>query len=162
MMFSLSAALYAAASIASLWLAILWVCSRPKRSQRLSVGTKIAVGAATSLLLLIPMSGGPLWIRAFSFHPNPSVPLLGIAFGGLWLRLFGVGIFQRRDWNAIWIFGAVAGSALYLHPMMFGAVDLYFWGWNRAISAWSVGVVAITFLGFGSRLGVLLLGALLA
>jgi hypothetical protein len=123
---------------------------------------KIAVGAATSLLLLIPMSGGPLWMRAFSFHPNPSVPLLGIAFGGLWLRLFGVGFFQRRDWNAIWVFGAVAGSMLYLHPMMFGAVDLYFWGWDRAISAWIVGIVAIIFLGFGSRLGILLLGALLA
>jgi hypothetical protein len=162
MMLSLSASLYAFASIAILWLAVLWVCSRLNRSRRLSVGTKIAVGAATSLLLLLPISGVPLWMRVFSFHPNPSVPLLGIALGGLWFRLFGGALFQPRDWHAIWIFGAVAGSVLYLHPMMFGTVDLYFWGWDRTVSAWSVGGVAIAFLGCGSRLGILLLGALLA
>ncbi len=88
--------------------------------------------------------------------------MLGIAFAGLWFRLFEVALFKRGDWNAIWVFGCVGGCVLYLHPMMFGAVDLYFWGWDRAVSAWSVGVVAIAFLAFGSRLGILLLGALLA
>ena len=162
MTLSLSTALYAFASIACLWLAVLWVCSRPKRSRHLRVGTKILVGAATALVLFIPLGGVPLWTRVFSFHPNPSVPLLGIAFGGLWLRLAGGALFQRRDWDAIWIFGAVAGSVLYLHPMVFGTVDLYFWGWDRTVSAWSVGLVAIAFLGRGSRMGILLRGALLA
>jgi hypothetical protein len=162
MTFSPSSVLHALMSVACVWLAVLWVCAKSKRVGSLSARTKLFAGAATALLLLIPFTGSPLWIRIFSFHPNPSVPMLGIAFAGLWFRLFDVALFKRGDWNAIWVFGCVGGSVLYLHPMLLGAVDLYFWGWDRAVSAWSVGLLAIAFLACGSRLGVLLLGALLA
>ena len=162
MTLSSSSILHALTSVACVWLAVFWVCSRSKRLARMSVATKILSGAVTALALLLPFAGTPLWIRIFSFHPNPSVPLLGIAFAGLWFRLFHVSLFKRGDWTVVWIFGCVAGSVLYLHPLFLGAVDLYFWGWDRSISAWSVGLVAIAFLACGSRLGILLLGALLA
>lgn len=160
--FSPSSVLHALTSVACVWLAVLWVCSRSKRLGRMSATTKILSGAATALALLLPFPEAPLWARIFSFHPNPSVPLLGIAFAGLWFRLFDVALFKRGDWTAIWVFGSVAGSVLYLHPMFPGAIDLYFWGWDRVVSAWGVGLVAIAFLACGSRLGILLLGALLA
>ncbi|MES2692579.1 MAG: hypothetical protein V4773_03830 [Verrucomicrobiota bacterium] len=157
----LSTALYALVSIASLWLALLWLWSRRGKSSRVGKRAKILAGVATVSLLFVPIDGMPLWNRAFSFYTNPSLPMLGIVCAALWQRLFGLVVFQRRDWWAIWIFGAVAGSVLYLHPMVFGALDLYYWGWDRAVAAWMVGGLAVVLFASGSRLGVLLLAALI-
>ena len=146
MMISFSSALYALVSVASLWLAVLWICSRTRRSRQLGITASVMAGVATTILLLVPIGSVPLWIRAYSFYPNPSIPMLGLVFAGLWYQLFDVRVFKRGDWGAIWMFGSVCGSVLYLHPMLIGAVDLYFWGWDRAVSAWGFGLVAIVFL----------------
>jgi hypothetical protein len=59
------------------------------------------------------------------------------------------------------MFGACVGSVLYLHPLCFGTIDLYYWGWDRE-GPWAIGALAIAFLACGNRLGVLLLLALIA
>jgi hypothetical protein len=60
------------------------------------------------------------------------------------------------------MFGAITGSVLYLHPIFFRSLDLYYWGWDRAGAAWALAALAGIFLAGGNRLGVLLLGALIA
>jgi hypothetical protein len=122
---------------------------------------KVGLGIATVLILFIPVEGLRLWNWAFSFCPNPSLPMLGLVVAGLWQRLFGIAVFKPADWNAAWIFGAGVGTILYLHPMCFGALDLYYWGWDRQ-GAWAIGGLAIVFLASGNRVGVLLLAALIA
>src|SRR5688500_1761213 len=95
---------YAAVAVAALWLALFWG-ARLKRNRRTRI-LKVLTGAVTLALLFIPLSGLPLWSRAFSFYPNPSLPLLGIICAVLWQRLLGVGVFKPADWTAIWWFGA--------------------------------------------------------
>lgn len=162
MKLSFSLLLYPMVSIATLWLAFLWLWSRRHHTRRVGLTAKLLTGIATSLLLFIPFGDVPLWNRIFSYFPNPSVPTLAIIGAGLWAQLFGTALFKRSDWDAIWIFGVIVGGALYLHPIFFGALDLYFWGWDRVVSAWTVGLVAVALLTGGVRLGVLLLGALVA
>jgi hypothetical protein len=159
MTFALVPVFYSLVAIASVWLALLW-CARVTPSRRSR--RKVIIGAITAVLLLIPFGGLPLWNRAFSFFPNPSLPLLGIVGAALWQRLLGVAVFKPADWSAVWAFGAIAGSGLYLHPMVFGAVDLYYWGWDRESAAAVLAAAAIVLLAWGSRLGVLLLAALIA
>jgi hypothetical protein len=157
---SLVHAFYAAVSVATVWLALLWVLrSQPRRRPRV---LRVALGATALLLLFVPFGGLPLWSRAFSFYPNPSLPVLGLVCAALWQRLLGISVFKPADWRAIWFFGAIAGSVLYLHPMVIGAIDLYYWGWERETATWTLATVAIVLLACGQRLGVLLLAALLA
>ena len=87
--------------------------------------------------------------------------MLGLVCAGLWQRLFGIEVFKPADWTASWVFGAVVGSVLYLHPMVVGALDLYYWCWELTISSMVLAGGAITFLALGNRLGVLLLAALI-
>jgi hypothetical protein len=154
-------AFYAVVAVALLWLALLWVCARLKIKRR-SRTIKTLFGAVTVLLVFVPINGVPLWNRVFSFYPNPSLPMLGMACAALWQRLFGIAVFKPADWRATWTFGAIAGSALYLHPMIFGAVDLYYWGWERSFATWTLAGLAMVFIAQGNRFGVLCLAALLA
>ena len=154
-------AFYALVSVATLWLALLWLVARLDRT-RFALPLKVACGLATPLLLFVPVGGLPLWSSAFSFFPNPSLPILGMVSAALCRRLCGVALFKPADWRATWIFGAIAGSALYLHPVWFRSLDLYYWGWDREGAAWCLAALAVVFLAWGNRLGVLLLGALIA
>lgn len=147
--------------VATLWFAGLWLGTR-LRGRGCSRGVNLAFGVAAVLILFLPVSGVRLWSLAFSFCPNPSLPLLGMVCAGLWQRLFGVVVFRPADWRATWRFGAIAGCALYLHPMVFGSLDLYYWGWDRVSAAWGLAALAVVFLAVGNRLGVLLLAALIA
>ena len=151
---------YSVIAIVTLWLALLW-CARFKPGRRARI-VKVLIGVTLVWLLFVPLGGLPLWSRAFSFHPNPSLPSLGIVCAALWQRLLGIAVFKPSDWRAAWWYGAVGGSLLYLHPMFFGSVDLYYWGWDRETAVWSLTAAAIAMLTMGRRLGVLLLAALMA
>jgi hypothetical protein len=156
----LVSAFYAAVSVTTLWLGMLWcVGAKPGRRPRVD---RVLLGTAALLLLFVPLNGLPLWSRAFSFVPNPSLPMLGIVCAALARRLLGIAVFKPADWRAIWLFGAVAGSVLYLHPLAIGAVDLYYWGWERESAACVLAGFAVALLACGQRLGVLLLAALVA
>lgn len=153
--------LYGLVCAATLWLVLLWVASC-FRAARPGWIVKLALGAATVPLLFWPATGLPLWKWGFSFCPNPSLPLLGLVCGALWQRLFGVVAFTVDDWRAAWVFGAVAGCALYLPPLGFGTADLYYWGWHHSLAVWVMAGSAVFFLCWGNRLGVLFATALVA
>ena len=142
------------------WLLLLWVGTRLGLCGR-SRTANLAFGVVAALLLFLPVDGLRVSGWAFGYCPNPSLPLIGVVCAGLWQRLCGLAVLRPADWTATWIFGAVAGSALYLHPMLLGSVDLYFWGWDREVAAWGLAALAVIFLSLGNRLGVLLLAALI-
>jgi hypothetical protein len=158
----LTFALYVVVSVAALWFVLLRLWPRHKKSRCHCTKVKVLAGVVALLALCVPISGAPLCKRAFSFYSSPSLPFLGVVVAALCQHLFRFAMLRRSDWSTIWIFGAVAGSALYLHQLLFGAVDLYYWGWDRELSAWLLGSLVITFLAFGNRFGVLLLAGLLA
>ena len=145
--------------LATLWLVLLWAAARLRVGRGLR---RVSLGfcVAAALLLFVPVQGLRLSTWAFGFWTNPSMLLLGVVCAGLWQRLFRVDVLKPADWTATWAFGAVAGSVLYLHPMIFGSVDLYYWGWERGVAAWGLAAVAIGLLAIGNRLGALLLAAL--
>jgi hypothetical protein len=151
---------YAIVAVATLWLALL-SCTRLKAGPRARF-LKVLIGAVTMALIVVPLGGRPLWSRAFSFYPNPSLPLLGIVCAALWQQLLGLRIFKPADWTAVWWYGAASGTVLYLHPFLLGDVDLYFWGWDRRLAVWSLAAATVGLLALGSRLGILLLAGLLA
>lgn len=153
----LATVFYAVVSVAAVWLVFLWLAAQLQAGRRRRA-LKILFGIVTVLLLFVPLGGPPLWNRAFSFYPNPSFPMLGMVCAGLWYRLFRIRVLKPADWSATWIFGAAAGSALYLHSLL-GGLDLYYWGWDREMSAWMLAGAATLCLGRGNRLGVLLLAA---
>jgi hypothetical protein len=153
--------LQALAVVATLSLAVL--CAwRGRNSHRAGRTAKILAGIATILALFVPLDGPPLWNRVFSFYANPCLPMLGIVCTGVWARLLGLHIFRPADWQGIWIFGASAGTALYLHAIVLGNFDLYYWGWDRRVSAILLGTLAVVSLACGNRLGVLLLAGLVS
>lgn len=156
----LDAIFYGLICALTLWLALLWGVAR-FTTMRPGRTFKAGLGIATGLGLFVPIAGVPLWSWAFSFCPNPSVLMLGMIFAALWQHLWGVAVFKPADWRALWIFGAVVGTALYLHPWVFGAIDLYYWGWHRTVAVGVIATLAMALLAWGNRLGVLFLGALI-
>lgn len=143
-----------------LWLVLLGLGTRlklPLRQQWL----KVIGGLVAGFLLWLPLGGLPVWNRAFSFYPNPSLPVLGLIVAALGQRLFGVELLKPADWRAVWIFGAIAGSGLYVYPVLGGGFDLYYWGWEREGAVGGLAALTVGLLAFGNRLGVLLLVGLL-
>ena len=149
---------YVGGAIAAVWLVLLWGTrvDPGRRSRR-----KLLFGVVAVALLLIPLGNLPLWNRAFSFFPNPSVPLIGLIYAALWQRLLGVPVFRNADWTALWLYGAAGGTTLYLLPMT-GVVDLYYWGWGRDRALFALATVTVVMLASGSRIGVLVFAALIA
>ncbi len=150
---------YAMMLVATLWLALLWLSARLRPGARRGP-LRLALGAAAMVLLFLPVGEVRLWSWAFGFCPNPSMLLLGVICAGLWQRLFGLEVLKPADWTAVWRFAALAGTTLYLQPLVAGRLDLYYWGWEHGVAAWALAGLAVAFLAVGNRLGVLLLAAL--
>jgi hypothetical protein len=144
-----------------LWLALLKIFTRTD-GPLLRRSMKIALGLSAVAISFVPIDGLALWRWAFGIWPNPSLPLLGIVGISLARRLFGWNGLSATDRRALWIFGAVAGTILYLHSAFLGGVDLYYWGWDRVVSVSVLAAIAIAFVAMGNRSGILILTALVA
>ncbi len=128
-----------------------------------SVALRLAIAAAATGVMLVPIKELQLWNWVFSYYPNPSLPILGLLIAQRSPRFLGVTIFQSADWWATWIFGAVVGSLVYLQPLIFGrGIDFHYWGWHSNYAAAALTLTAIVFLARGNRFGVLLVAALVA
>ncbi|HRE83173.1 MAG TPA: hypothetical protein PLN52_19165 [Opitutaceae bacterium] len=149
--------------IALIWLGLLYAVSGRRRGRRpVSVLQKWGLGLVAAGSVFVLVKGLPLWTMVFSFYPNPSLPLMCLVMIALWKQLTGHTLFRAEEWRAAWIFGAVAGTTLYLHSFLYGPVDLYFFGWDsEPVVACTVGF-GLVFLANGNRFGILFIVALLA
>lgn len=134
-------------------LSLLLIGRNPRPGLRRKIA---AVLLAALMLVVIPFNGWNLaaWIRVL--EPNPGFTLSGLLLVALGSRLSGRTLFRRQDWNAAWIFGAVA--SLILYPMGLGLtnVDPYAWGWSPVLPL-TVTVAATLLLLRGNRFGCILL-----
>jgi hypothetical protein len=115
-----------------------------------------AVGAA---FVFSPWFG--FWIK--SLAPNASFPMAGLLLASVIGCILNKPLFRPVDWNAAWIFGAIASLALYPSALGLGAFDTYSLGWpwlfhSTSLSLFAgVGIASATLLWFGNRFGYLLL-----
>lgn len=152
---------YVSAVILLLW-AGLAAAGRRVAPSGFSRRRRLLVGLVAAGLAFLPLGGVPLWMRAFSFHPNPCLPLVGLGVVGWGRVVWERSWFGREDWLALWGFGAVAGTVLYLHPLVGTDMDVYFWGWERGVAASVLGALAVLAIAGGLRAGLLLVAALAA
>lgn len=154
-------AFYVAAVILLLW-AGLAAAARRLAPGGCSCRHRLLLGLAAAGLAFVPLGGVSLWVRAFSFHPNPCLPLLGLGVVAWGRVVLERSWFGREDWHALWAFGAVTGTVLYVHPLVAADFDVYFWGWERGVAASVLGALAVLALARGLRAGLLLVAALAA
>jgi hypothetical protein len=123
---------------------------------------RIVVALVLSFVLLrvqLEIGGVSYWCL-FSWisvlEPNPSFTITGILLVALGSRLSGKAFFRRQDWNAAWIFGAVAALALYPMGLGLTRIDPYAWGWGPILPL-AVTATATFLLLRGNRFGIVLL-----
>ncbi|MBM3865911.1 MAG: hypothetical protein FJ381_08440 [Verrucomicrobia bacterium] len=152
---------YVSAVVLLLW-AGLAAAGRRLAPHGFTLWRRLLLGLVAAGLAFLALGGVPLWMRAFSFHSNPSLPLLGLGLVA-WARVvLERDWFGSADWLALWGFGAAAGTVLYLHSLVATDLDMYFWGWERGLAASALGALAVLSIAGGLRAGLLLVAALAA
>jgi len=141
---------YVSAVVLLLW-AGLAAAGRRLAPHGFTLWRRLLLGLVAAGLAFLPLGGVPLWMRAFSFHSNPSLPLLGLGLVA-WARVvLERDWFGSADWLALWGFGAAAGTVLYLHSLVATDLDIYFWGWERGLAASALGALAVLSIGECAR-----------
>jgi hypothetical protein len=113
-------------------------------------------------IMATPLGGMPLarWLAGVVDHWSvPSAALLAFA---CIRRLFGIDLLQRRDRQAAWLFGALAGLLLYPLALGWGPFDPYSLGWHFGPLFVAVAVVASVLILRRNRFGVVLVLAIAA
>lgn len=144
---------------ATLWLIVLKILVRVT-GLKSTPRNNFALVTSSLAVVMMPVEGLPIWTWLFSYHPNPCVPMLGLLIAQHCPRFCGIRFFEQADWNATWRFGAIVGTIVFLHPVIWGGIDFYYWGWDSDHAAWLIAGTSIVFLALGNHFGVLLLGAL--
>jgi len=113
----------------ALWLLLGWVLQRLWRHPGW-VGAMVC-GAGSLALVLIPWFGHWLPYWSASLSANFSVPMALLLIVAILSRARDTEIFRPRDWQAAWVFGAVASVALYPSALGMGPqnFDAYALGW---------------------------------
>jgi hypothetical protein len=146
---------------AAVCLGLLWTRARFVAGRQQGI-VKVAYAMVTALAMFVPVNGVPLWNWVFSLCPNPSLPMVGLVGAALAQRLGGVRLLQPAEWRTVWIFGAVAGTVLYLHPLLPGSTDPYYWGWHHTVSVGAMAGLALVAFAGGNRAGFFPLAAMMA
>lgn len=154
-----------------LWLALSWLVARGLHLVPLLRGKRALVSGiallVAALLTQIRWFGYPLQFWSASLAANFSIMLIVLLL--IWAvgELTGREYFRARDWQAAWIFGAVASFGLYpsalgLGPGSFDAYSLG-WPWLGPGSFVLFAVVSVAAAGLflaGNRFAFLLLAAM--
>lgn len=149
----------------AVWLLLFWMIQRLPfcRGRRGAVVS----GVLSAAIVAVPWFGHALPYWSMGLSANFSVTmavLLGVAIID---RAFGSSVFRKRDWDAAWLFGAVASLLLYPSALGLGPqnFDSYALGWPWLFwkqSFFLFGGAAIVAAGLllrGNRFGLVLLAA---
>jgi len=122
----------------------------------------LVFGLASAVVISLPVGGIPLGRWLAGLNLPPSIPLLGLLAGQVWRDFSGTELFRAKDKQAGWIFGALAGTALYPLALGLGSFDPYAWGWRWSALFPVVAASTLYLIWNKNRFGVLLLLAILA
>jgi hypothetical protein len=119
-------------------------------------------GAIAALVLLLPIGGLAIarWVAAVS--ANFSIPLSSVLAVAVWERAFARAAFSEKDWTTAWIFGAVAGLAIYPLALGLSSFDPYEWGWRFSPLFIVIGALTAQLIWKQNRFGFVLLLAVIA
>jgi hypothetical protein len=113
-------------------------------------------------IVATPVSGMPLarWLAGVVDHWSlPTTALLAAACVRL---LFGIDLLQRKDRQAAWLFGALAGLFLYPLALGWGPFDPYSLGWHFGPLFVAIAVLASVLILRRNRFGIVLVLAIAA
>jgi hypothetical protein len=113
-------------------------------------------------IVATPLSGMPIarWLAGVVDHWSvPSTALLGSA---CIQRFFGIELLPRKDRQAAWLFGALAGLFLYPLALGLGPFDPYGLGWYFGPLFVSVAALASVLILRRNRFGIVLVLAIAA
>lgn len=114
-------------------------------------------------IVFFPLKGLPLGRWLFSFNANFSITLTALLFCRVLQNGLDIQLFRPTDFQATWIFSAIAGLILYPMALGVGPVDPYAAGWGFSWLSVTVLVVTIVLVAFlKNRFAVVLLFAVLA
>ena len=158
------------------WLLVLWLlhlvpaACRPRAlTRRQSTGNPVRQFGSTfglailsAILILLPVGGLPAgrWLAALNLPP--SVPLLALLAGQVWKNAFKTEVFRLPDRQAGWVFGSLAGLALYPMALGLGRFDPYGLGWQFSPLFGVIALATLALVWKRNRFGLLLLGSLIA
>jgi hypothetical protein len=113
-------------------------------------------------LAALPLQGLPLarWLAGIIDHW--SVPLLALLAAAVVRRLFGIECLRRSDRLALWIFGVLAGLALYPAALGSGPLDPFSLGWQAGPLFAAMALLSALLLWRGCRLGGVIVAAIAA
>lgn len=113
------------------------------------------------ILALLPVGGLPLARWLIGINANFSFPLLAIALNKAWENASGSRLLDYNASLASWIFGLVAGLALYPMALGLGGFDPYVLGWGFSWLFAFLAMVTIVLLLMKNRFAVVLIACIL-
>ena len=113
-------------------------------------------------LVATPVGGMPLarWLAGIVDHWSLSA--MALLVSACIQRLFGIDLLRRKDRQAAWLFGALAGLLLYPLALGWGPFDPYGLGWRFGPLFVAVAVLASVLILCRNRFGVVLVLAIAA
>lgn len=122
----------------------------------------LVLGLIAAGVFLLPVQGISVagWVRGV--NANFSPPFTALIAVAVWEIEFRRKWFAKADWTAAWMFGMVAGLALYPFALGWGSFDPYEWGWSFSPLLVASAVLTALLLWKQNRFGLLLLLAIVA
>ena len=162
MSFALPPILVSFATPALVLLLLFHALARRLRWQPLGWGWFLGLAALALGVLMFPVQGLPLarWLAGVVDHW--SIPLLALLATAVAQKFLGIELLRRADQQAAWVFGAVAGVALYPLALGLGPFDPYSLGWHFGPLFAVAGMVAVILHWRRNRFGIVLLLAVAA
>jgi hypothetical protein len=125
---------------------------------------RLILGVIAALVAIVPVGGIPLARWPISLNANFSIPLTAVVFNKVWQKASapGRGLLDKKALLSVWIYGAIAGLALYPMALGLGPFDPYSLGWRFSWLFIIFMVLTIVLLVKKNRLGVVLLLCILS
>jgi hypothetical protein len=121
----------------------------------------LGCGGLALVLAFLPVAGFPLARVVTGFGWVPSFPLLALLADTVVRHARGRGWLQPAEQQTAWLWGALAGLALYPSALGLGRFDAYALGWGFTVLGVLVATLSVWLIWRGNRFGIVLVLATL-